>query len=366
MWIELALTLTGLLLGFFLFFRHPRLPKPKIPEKIIKVSVIIPARNEERNIASLVHDLQNQTFKPLEIIVVDDQSSDKTHALALEAGATVLSVIEKPSGWMGKTWACHIGSENAHGDLLLFIDADVRLDKHALAKLVTAHLEKGDVITVQPYHTMKKGYERFSLFFNMVEVCADGVTPLIRGKKVGLFGPIILIPKTTYDTIQGHRGVKNALVDDLSLGISLRNAKIPFSIYLGKKDDISFRMYPDGYRSLWQGWVKNFATGAAATPFWLLLGLVLWTGTGLGAIGNLGIALLQGKWTFAYLFGAVYLIYGLSVWIEARRIGHYRFWTVFIYPLMTLHFYLLFFVSLFKKIFRRKVVWKDRKVWMEK
>ncbi len=364
--VELALTLAGLLLGFFLFFRHPRLPKADIPKANPKISVIIPARNEERNIAALIRDLQEQTLKPIEILVVDDLSTDKTHALALAAGATVFGVVEKPTGWMGKTWACHIGSQNARGDLLLFIDADVRLEKHALAKLFSAHIQKGQIISVQPYHTMKKSYERFSLFFNLVEVCADGVTPLVPSKKIGLFGPIILIPKTTYDDVQGHLGVKNALVDDLSLGIRLTQAGVPFSIYLGSKDDISFRMYPDGPRALWQGWVKNFATGAAATPFLLTIALVLWTGTGIGAFSNMIIALATQKPGYAIAFGVATLLYGLFVWIESRRLGNYHFWVVLTFPLMTLYFYCLFFVSLFKKIFKRKVVWKDRKVWMEK
>ncbi len=213
---------------------------------------------------------------------------------------------------------------------------------------------------------MEKSYERFSLFFNLIEVCADGVTPLIPSKKIGLFGPIILIPKTTYDDVQGHLGVKNALVDDLSLGIRLTQAGVPFSIYLGSKDDIAFRMYPDGPKALWQGWVKNFATGAAATPFFLTIALVLWTGTGIGALSNALIALMTQRLGYAIAFGVLTLVYGLSIWLEARRIGNYRFWVVFTFPLMTLYFYLLFFVSLFKKIFKRKITWKDRKVWMEK
>lgn len=364
--IELALTLAGLLLGFLLFFRHPRLPQARIPTAKPKLSVIIPARNEEGNIGALIHDLQAQTLTPMEIIVVDDLSTDRTHALALEAGATVFSVVEKPTGWMGKTWACHIGSENAHGDLLIFVDADVRMEKQALARLYTAYAEKGEVISVQPYHRMLKSYERFSLFFNLVEICADGVTPLFKAKQLGLFGPTILISKETYDAIQGHRGVKNALVDDLSLGSSLNKARIPFKLFLGSWKDITFRMYPDGYKTLWQGWVKNFATGAAATPFFLLAGLVLWTGTGLGALTNLIVASLNAQWFYAGAFGAAFLIYGLSVFLEARRIGNYRIWTIFLFPVLMLHFYLLFFVSLFKKVFKRKVVWKDRKVWMEK
>jgi 4,4'-diaponeurosporenoate glycosyltransferase len=360
--IELVFDLIALILCVVLFFHHPRLEKEVNLDKNYKVSVIIPARNEEENIANLISDLNNQTFKPFEIIVVDDMSSDNTKNEVNKSGAKLISVKDKPKAWMGKTWACHLGSKEAKGELLLFIDADVRFEKNGLAKLMSTYIKKGQTVSVQPYHKMKKNYENFSLFFNLVEICANGVTPLIPSKKIGLFGPVILIDKKIYDQVDGHVGVSDKIVEDLSLGINLWKKEIPFSIMLGKKDDITFQMYKEGYKSLWQGWVKNFATGASETSIVLIALIVIWAGAGLSSMVHMSTALINSEWIYGGIFAFIYLAYGFFVYLEARRIGNYPWWIIFLHPLYTINFYLIFFVSLYKKIFKKKVIWKDRKI----
>ncbi len=360
--IELVFDLIGLILCVVLFFHHPRLERETLLDRSYKVSVIIPARNEEKNIANLISDLNNQTFRPYEIIVVDDMSSDQTKNIVDKCKAKLISVKDKPKGWMGKTWACHLGSEAAQGDILLFVDADVRFEKKALTKLMSTYIKKGQTISVQPYHQMKKKYENFSLLFNLVEICANGVTPMIPSKKIGLFGPVILIEKSVYNQVEGHSGVSDKIVEDLSLGINLWKKNIPFSIALGTKGDITFQMYKEGYKSLWQGWVKNFATGASETSILLIALIVIWAGAGLSSMVHICTALISSQWIYGGVFGLIYLAYGIFVYLEGRRIGNYPWWIIFLHPLYTMNFYLIFFVSLYKKVFKRKVTWKDRKI----
>ncbi len=98
------------------------------------VSVIIPARNEEQNLPTLLRSLAAQPVKPREILVVDDGSTDRTAEVARRLGATVIVSQPLPDGWRGKTWACHQGAQAATGELLLFVDADTWFEPDGLRR----------------------------------------------------------------------------------------------------------------------------------------------------------------------------------------------------------------------------------------
>lgn len=97
------------------------------------ISVIVPARNEERNLPALLYSLAAQPQPAAEVIVVDDQSRDQTAAIAAAAGAKVVASPGPPAGWTGKNHACHLGAEAAAQPWLLFLDADTCLVPGALA-----------------------------------------------------------------------------------------------------------------------------------------------------------------------------------------------------------------------------------------
>ena len=103
------------------------------------VSVIIPARNEEHNLPTLLRSLASQPAKPREIIVVDDGSTDRTAEIARQLGATVIASQPLPDGWRGKTWACHQGAQAATGELLLFLDADTWFEPDGLARILAGY-----------------------------------------------------------------------------------------------------------------------------------------------------------------------------------------------------------------------------------
>src|SRR5690606_38618372 len=106
-------------------------------------SVIIPARNEETNLPHLLESLQNQTIQPYEIIVIDDHSDDATKQIAESFGVKVFTSPDLPNGWTGKSWALWNGYNASIGEILVFLDADVRLTKNALASLVEKLNEVG-------------------------------------------------------------------------------------------------------------------------------------------------------------------------------------------------------------------------------
>ena len=361
MYLTLTILALGLVFGVLLFFKHPFLEGNGSLMQEHKISVIIPARNEEINLPKLLSDLKKQNNPSFEIICVNDASDDKTADVATSYGINLINVTEKPDGWVGKSWACQMGANQAKGDQFLFLDADVRLASNAIEKLEQASEKYGCVISVQPYHQTERFYEQFSFFFNLIMVAANGVGfPFIR-KNIGLFGPVILINKTDYLSIDGHSSAKNSIVDDLTLGEKLKSKGMYFKLFLGGKD-ISFRMYSGGFRQLLQGWTKNFATGAGKTSPSLIFMIVLWLSTCISAVIYF-LNLISDYSTINLVFAfTVYCIVTAELFVASRHIGNFKKWLVALFPIPLAVFLFIFLVSIFKKIFRLKVKWKGRNI----
>ncbi len=359
--IEFAIVLTGLALTAVLFHRMPTLPWPD--DELADgptVSVIIPARNEEHNLPLLLADLQVQTFPAWEIICVDDDSDDATGRIPLDYGAKLITLKSKPDGWVGKSWACKNAADAATGDLLLFLDADVRLGPEGLHSLVSAYGRQGCTVSVQPFHKTEKLYEQFSMMFNLVQIAANGAA-LPRPCNIGLYGPVILISRHDYEKVGGHESVKDHVVEDMALGSQLRKAGLQYCLHTGNRE-VSFRMYANGLRSLLQGWVKNMATGAAITPASVFLMVFLWIASLVSVPLQLikFTILMNGAWLAIYIL--LYVVWAVLLAALARRIGLFQVWNFVLYPLLMLVFLGVLAVSAIKKIFGLNVTWKGRSV----
>jgi 4,4'-diaponeurosporenoate glycosyltransferase len=357
----LAAAILGLLSGLILFFHRPLLEDLAEGKGRPTVSVIIPARNEGANLAFLLKDLRKQTYEPLEVIVVDDNSTDRTSQIALEAKAKLLAIKEKPEGWTGKNYACHLGAKAASGELLLFLDADVRLSEQALEKLVGTWQRSYGVVSVQPYHRKRRFYESFSVFFNLIQVAANGLANLFPRQAVSLFGPVILLAKTDYEKCGGHASVKACVVEDLALAGQLKTQGIPFRLFLGGRD-ISFRMYGQGLKNLAQGWIKNFATGAGKTRLLTLLLIILWVACFLSLPFDLVRVSLFFDPVYLTIYASLMVGLLLELAVFSSRLGNQVALAVLGYPLWMAGFLVLFLVSLYRRAFRRPVTWKGRKI----
>src|SRR6056297_2816672 len=265
--LDLMITIVmGLLSSLIIFFKFPSLKTNNPGNSQYKLSIIIPARNEEKNIRLLLGDLMRQTTPIHEIICVDDGSFDNTFDVASSFDVKTISIKDKPGDWTGKTWACQTGADAATGDILLFLDADVRLSPNAISNLVHSYEEHQCVISVQPYHKTDKHYEQFSFFFNLIQIAGNGTSMIGEQKCAGLCGPLILIDQQTYISIDKHLSAKNSIVDDIALGQKLKQMGFRFKLFMGSKE-IAYRMYGNDFKSLFQGWTKNYATGALKTTW---------------------------------------------------------------------------------------------------
>ena len=359
--INILAVITGLLFSLYLFQRFPRLEGTLSSLRKNWISVIIPARNEERNLPLLLADLKKQGMKPFEIICADDASTDDTSGIAKSFGIRFLSLNDKPAGWVGKSWACQNGAKAANGDFFLFLDADVRLGPDAVSRLVRAYEEHACVLSIQPYHIPIKSYEQLSFFFNLVQFSANGLGLAHQKHIIGLNGPVILMPRADYETIGGHDSVKSSIVDDIALGVQLKKKRIPFRMFLGDKD-FAYRMYSGGIKDLLQGWTKNQASGAIRMAPVRFLMIFCWV-TALASVPfHLVTAAISMQWSWfvSYLF--LYCVWVVELMRISRPVGRFSVWTVFFYPLPLLVFIGVFFLSIIKKLFHGKVVWKSRKI----
>ena len=175
-----AVVAAGWLAGTLLLWRLRTLPPATDAGLAASVSVVIPARDEARNLPRLLASLAAQAEAPLEVIVVDDGSTDATVGVAAAAGATVVRAPDPPAGWLGKPWACHAGCRAASGERLLFLDADTWLSSDAVARLAGAHATHapGGLLSVQPHHDVRQPYEHLSAICNVVPVMASGMAVL--------------------------------------------------------------------------------------------------------------------------------------------------------------------------------------------
>lgn len=371
-----AMLLLGLVASWLLFYRFPGLEQGDAQEsgnQKPRLSIIIPARNEEQNLVLLLGDLSRQQAWIHEIICVDDGSSDDTASIATAAGAKLITAAPRPAGWLGKAWACQQGGEAATGTLLLFLDADVRLSPAGIGKLLKAQQRSGQVVSVMPYHQIASRTEALSLFFNCLQMGANGLgLPQGRGKnkqtnpyQIGLYGPVILISQADYQAVGGHAAIKTSIVDDVALGEKLKEKGIPFALFLGDHD-VAYRMYGGGLRQLVQGWTKNQAAGLAKTPLSVIILVFFWITAVASAPFYLALNLVGQQWLEAGIMAACYGIWVLELTRIARHIGSFSVIDIVCYPLLLLFYLLIFLRSLVKRILGLPVIWKDREIRLDK
>jgi 4,4'-diaponeurosporenoate glycosyltransferase len=358
-----AVTAAGGLLLVLLLFRIPVCRRRGGDKLAIRLTIIIPARNEEANLPRLLDSLRGQAFRPLEVLVADDGSTDRTAVEAAAHGAVVLPVPPLPEGWRGKTWACWQGALAARGEALLFLDADTFFYPDGLGCLIDTWRADGGALSAGPFHEMARPHEGLSAFFALVMHAAMGAFPAgaRKGRAKGMFGPCLLVGREDYFRAGGHEGQKGRILENFFMAARFSEAGVPVNC-CGGRGCLGVRLYPGGWRELADGWTKAFAAGAGQTPGPALLGIVLWLSACMAAALLPVLRLVSGGPAAAAGALGVYLGFALLTGWELGRIGRYPRMAALFFPVPLLFFMAVFARSLFRQLTGRAVQWKGRSI----
>lgn len=336
----------------------PGLAPPESPS----VSVIIAARNEERDLGPTLDALLVQDYPRYEVVVVEGGSTDATRSV-LEARAPRVRRIDEPplpDDWVGKNWACWTGARATTGEWLLFLDADVRLHPSTLRTSIGwAERERADLATLAPRVEMGSFWERVVLPFYVQMVLTYFRAPHVnrdRSRTAMANGQFWLVRRTEYEALGGHAAVRSTVLEDVAIARRFRA--------VGKRLRVAWapalaetRMYRDRHE-MFEGILKNvhgtefralrqigFLAGLIGL-FWLPLGLLP-----LGvAVGSLPIAALGAVLAVA--------LFGKHV-VFARAVGASPAYGL-LFPLAVGFYVTVVLTSIRRGLGDGRVMWKGR------
>ncbi|MEE8424362.1 MAG: glycosyltransferase, partial [Elusimicrobiota bacterium] len=259
------------------FFIRP-LPKLALAGEPPLVSIVVPARNEERGIRKAVSSFCEQDYPRLEVIVVDDCSTDATPGILkeLQAKHPRLKVVQgkpPPKGWLGKPNALETGRKTAKGDWFLFADADVVYAPDLVSRSVAYVLkEKAAMLCLWPNMIFGGLGEALVLskILHFFVLSPAFLVSKSRLKFVAAGGGVFnMVRRDALETCGAFACLKDAVIDDIGLGYKVKGAGFPLAVALSK-DLIGIRMYY-GFRETLDGLNKNAYPTLRARPLLLLL-----------------------------------------------------------------------------------------------
>lgn len=356
--IILALTLIQLLVALANFLFSERM-KISIGNQEALVSILVPARNESGNIATLIRSVRLQEYQNFELIVCDDQSDDDTAEIVkelvqLDQRVRLIQTSSLPHGWLGKNHACFTLSQHARGKYLLFLDADVVIEGSLIGRLIR-HMQhfRLSLISIFPKQMMQSSGEYKTV--PVMNYILLTLLPLML-VRISHFsslsaanGQCMFFNAETYQKIQPHALLRNNKVEDIAIARMLKKEKLLISCQASEKQ-ISCRMYQN-YSEAIQGFSRNISayfgqSNILAALFWLL--------TTLGIIP----ILLTGNWYFmlAYLFASI-IIHILVIITSNQPLGS----TLKFLPHQQLAMGQFIFQSILHQ-YNRKENWKGRNI----
>ena len=343
---DISLYVVASLAGWWSFAGLRRLPNHSKSRP--SVAVVIAARNEEHNIAGVVTSVAPYLRSDDEIVVVDDHSADNTAVVAEQAGARVVQAGDLPNGWMGKPHACWAGVDATRAEVLVFIDADVRIVGAQVIDRLAANVERTPdaLVSVQPWHVPVSTSERAAALFNVMAVMGSGSGRLIwRRSDALVFGPVLACRRDRYLEVGGHahESVRGSVIEDVALGKCFGSTEV----FVADARSITFRMYPHGFRSLFNGFTKNIGKGLYATHVLDAIAAAAWMSAMIGAL---------------FTSPVLYVASVVQVAIAQHRVGRFGLLVAIAYPVNAVIFVIVLLRSALVALGLGRVSWAGRQL----
>lgn len=371
LWAEVALLLASVAVllyqGFALLLAAQLLrlePAPPSPtsEPLPRVSVVIAARNEELDLPATLDGLLVQDYPNLEILVVEDHSTDRTGEV-IDARAPRVRRVDTPplpDGWVGKSWACWNGAAAATGDWILFMDADVRLHPSAVRTVVEwARRENADLATIAPKVDMRSFWERLILPFYMQVVLTYFRTPHVNrphSKAAMANGQFWLTPRSAYEAIGGHAAIRSIVLEDVAMARRYRAAgrvlRVAWAPRLAET-----RMYRNRHE-MFEGLLKN-VHGVEFSAVRLVAEIAGLIGLFLLPLAILPVGLVTGSLVLTGMGAFLYVaLFGKHAFF-ARAVGSPAVYGL-LFPVAVSYYVVLLATSLGRGLRGKPVTWKGR------
>ena len=365
--------LYGLLLLLLVFVNlaaTPLLSRTATPDgPFPKVSIVIPARDEERAVAAAVASQLAQDYPDFEVIVVNDRSTDGTAGILetltrAESRLRIVAGSEPPPGWLGKPHALWIGAGAARGELLLFADADILYHPKTLREAVSfLQARHADFVSLLPRMETRGFWESVLMpfvigaFYSGPGFLANRPWP----KWIALGGGAgNLIRRSAYDAIGGHEALKASVIDDVALAVRTKRAGFRTSAARAE-DRVSVRVY-HGFREICSGFTKNVAYVYQGWPgaIFLLLTAVWFVLTLMPPVFlALALAGVRATPRDVTLAAAGTALPVLARMIVAGAVGD-PLWPSLTHPIMAAVWAGINCRSLYQRVVRRRLTWRGR------
>ena len=338
------------------------------------VSIVIPARNEARNVERCVRSVLATTYPSFEIIVIDDHSTDGTGDIvrSIADGDSRLHIVnapELPAGWFGKQWACATGASQAKGEIVVFTDADTWHAPDLLSRVVNAMRQRdADLFSLAGTQETHSFWERVvqPQVFALLLLRYGGtehVTNAKRAVDVIANGQFIAVKRDAYDRVGGHALVRNRVAEDMALAQEFFRAGRRVVLYAAT-EQFSTHMY-SGLREVVVGWGKNIYAGGRDAALGGALGralyplvLIGWPVLGLAPVVALILAatgLLSSSWL---VWSALAVFVALGFWAAIYRFMKQPVWYALLYPL---GYAVLGYIAVRAVVRGNRVEWKQRR-----
>lgn len=346
-----------------------RLGRYPVPVKLPRVTVMIPARNEEHNIVECIESLLAQDYPDFEVIALDDHSTDRTWEMlqrfAKNTKIRLMKGRKLPQGWFGKHWACHQMTEAASGEIFIFTDADTRHKPDSISAAVAALIaENADLLTALPREEAKTAGETLLIPIMPFAILGFLALPFAHAVKWPIFsatiGQFMVFRRKSFEGIGGYKAIKKKQVDDMALGQRIKKFGYRWRFFDGNAT-IYCRMYR-GFAETFRGLGKTIfsAFERKILPFlfvWTFLFTVF-----LEPFSVIGVRLAGGQVSDLSLYIALAgIMAALVLWTIVIIKFRFPFGTIFLYPVTFTLTLIMAYYSVFVTL-SGKATWKGRRL----